>query len=89
MSVESLRALRDYFSEVVDRVEGQHERVVATRNGKPAAVLISPEELAQLEETIDVLGDPQALADIRAVDAAYAAATWSAASTRCGACWGD
>lgn len=73
MSTEPLRAVRDHFSEIVDRVEGQHERVVVTRNGKAAAVLISPEDLAQLEETIDVLGDPEALADIRAADAAYAA----------------
>jgi PHD/YefM family antitoxin component YafN of YafNO toxin-antitoxin module len=35
-------------------------------------VLISPEDLAQLEETIDVLSDPAALADIREADAAYA-----------------
>ena len=35
-------------------------------------MLISPEDLAQLEETIDVLGDPSALADIREADAAYA-----------------
>ncbi len=49
MSIESLRAVRDHFSEVVDRVEGQHERVVVTRNGRAAAVLISPEDLAQLD----------------------------------------
>lgn len=65
--------VRDHFSEVVDRVEGQHERVVVTRNGKVAAVLISSEDLAQLEETIDVLGDQEALVGIRAADAAYAA----------------
>ena len=34
-------------------------------------MIISPEDLAQLEETIDVLADPQALADIREADAAY------------------
>jgi antitoxin YefM len=45
---------------------------VLTRNGHAAAVLISPEDLAQLEETIDVLSDPQALADIREADQAYA-----------------
>jgi antitoxin YefM len=72
MSIESLRAVRDHFSEVIDRVEGQHERVVVTRNGRAAAVLISPDDLAQLEETIDVLGDPEALAEIREADAAYA-----------------
>jgi prevent-host-death family protein len=72
MSTESLRAVRDHFSEVIDRVEHQHERVVVTRNGHPTAVLLSPDDLAQLEETIDVLSDPEALADIREADAAYA-----------------
>jgi antitoxin YefM len=71
MSTEPLRQVRDHFSDIVDRVEHEHERVTVTRNGRPAAVLISPEDLAQLEETLDVLGDPQALADIREADAAY------------------
>ncbi|WP_131745830.1 type II toxin-antitoxin system Phd/YefM family antitoxin [Frankia sp. Cppng1_Ct_nod] len=72
MTIESLRTVRDHLSEFVDRVEHQHERIVLTRNGHAAAVLISPEDLAQLEETIDVLRDPQALADIREADHAYA-----------------
>lgn len=71
MSVEPLRAVRDHLSEVVDRVEKQHERVTITRNGRAAAVLISPEDLAELEETLSVLGDPAALADIRAADLSY------------------
>jgi len=72
MSTEPLRAVRDHFSELVDRVERQHERVIITRNGHAAAVLISPEDLAQIEETLDVLSDPDALADIREADTAYA-----------------
>ncbi len=72
MSIEPLRAVRDHLSEVVDRVEHHHERVTITRNGHEAAVLISPEDLAQLEETVSVLNDPDALADIREADAAYA-----------------
>ncbi len=72
MSTESLRQVRDHLSEVVDRVEREHERVTLTRNGRPAAVLISPDDLAQLEETLEVLGDPAALAEIREADAAYA-----------------
>jgi len=64
--------VRDHLSEVVDRVEQEHERVTLTRNGRPAAVLISPDDLAQLEETLEVLGDPDALAEIREADAAYA-----------------
>ena len=72
MTAESLREVRDHFSEVVDRVELHHERVTVTRNGRPVAVLISPADLAALEETLDVLSDPGALADIREADAAYA-----------------
>ena len=72
MSIQSLREVRDHFSEVVDRVELHHERVTVTRNGRPVAVLISPADLAELEETLDVLSDPDALADIREADAAYA-----------------
>jgi prevent-host-death family protein len=68
---EPLRAVRDHLSEVVDRVERHHERVIITRNGRDAAVIISPEDLAQLEETLSVLSDPEALAEIREADAAY------------------
>ncbi|MDQ6937112.1 MAG: type II toxin-antitoxin system Phd/YefM family antitoxin [Actinomycetota bacterium] len=75
--------MRDHLSEVVDRVERQHERVIITRNGHDAAVVISTEDLAQLEETIAVLSDPEALADIREATPPTPAATSSAASMRC------
>ncbi len=71
MTTESLRAVRDHLSEVIDRVEYQHERVIVTRNGREAAVVMSPDDLAELEETISVLSDPEALADIREADFAY------------------
>ena len=73
MSIESLREVRDHFSDVVDRVQREHERVTVTRNGKAAAVILSPEDLAELEETLAVLSDPEALADIREADLAYQA----------------
>jgi len=71
-TAEPLRFVRDHLSEVVDRVQRHHERVTITRNGQDAAVVISPEDLAELEETLSVLDDPAALADIREADAAYA-----------------
>lgn len=70
-TAEPLRSVHDHLSEVVDRVQRHHERVIITRNGHDADVVISPEDLAELEETIAVLGDPEALADIRVADAAY------------------
>ena len=46
------------FSEIVERVVSQQERVVVTRNGRPAAVLVSPDDLESLEETLAILSDP-------------------------------
>ena len=57
MTTDSLRNVKDRFSEFVDRVESEHERIVVTRNGRPAAVLISPDDLDSLEETLDLLSD--------------------------------
>jgi antitoxin YefM len=64
MTVEPLRAVRDHLSEFVDRAEREHERVVVTRNGRPAAVLIGYDDLAALEETLEILADPQARAEL-------------------------
>ncbi len=61
MSTESLRTVRDRFSDFVERVYCQHERIVITRNGTPAAVLLSPEDLESLEETLAILTEPGAL----------------------------
>ena len=56
---------RNRLSELVADVEETHERVTITKHGHPAAVLLSPDDLAVLEETLEILADPEALADIR------------------------
>lgn len=71
MSSESLRTVRDRFSEFIERVQTHHERVVVTRNGTPAAVLISPDDLESLEETLAVLGDSQAVTELVQAHRAY------------------
>jgi prevent-host-death family protein len=43
---------RASLTELLDLVEGLHEHVVITRNGRPAAVVISRDEWEALEETI-------------------------------------
>lgn len=65
--------MKDRFSEYVDRVELEHERVVVTRNGRPAIVLISTDDLASLEETISVLSDTDAVRALKAAESAVAA----------------
>ncbi len=42
------------------------EQVVITRNGRPAAVLVSPEEFERWKETIEVRGDAALMKEIRA-----------------------
>jgi prevent-host-death family protein len=44
--------VRSHFSDVIDRLEHEHERVTVTRNGRPVAVVLSLEDLAELEETL-------------------------------------
>ncbi len=60
-----LAEIKAHLSAVVDRIESHHARITLTRNGKAAAVLISPDDLAALEETLDILSDPKAVAGIR------------------------
>lgn len=60
-----LATVKAQLSAFVDRVEGEHDRVVLTRNGRPAAVLISPDDLASLEETLAILSDPALMAQVR------------------------
>lgn len=69
----SLADVKARFSEIVDRVERQQDRVVVTRNGRPAAVLISPEDLESLEETLAVMTDRSIAAQIRDSQRAVAA----------------
>lgn len=73
MEIVPLSEVRGTLSSVVDRVEASHERVTITRNGRPAAVLINPEDLEALEETLDVLSDPAAMRRLREGEAAVAA----------------
>lgn len=52
-----LAAVKDRFSEIVNRVNSQHDRVIVTRNGVPAVVIVSVEELESLDETLEILSD--------------------------------
>ncbi len=59
-----LAEIKARLSEIVDRVEKRHDRVTLTRNGRPAAVLISPDDLEALEDTLEILSNPDAIREI-------------------------
>lgn len=54
-----------HLSDLVDRTLREHERFIVTRNGRPAAVLVSPDDLESLEETVDILRDQALIRSIR------------------------
>lgn len=54
-----------HLSDLVDRVLGERQRITVTRNGRPAAVLINPDELESIEETLDILRDPELVKSLR------------------------
>lgn len=60
-----LAEVKNRLSEVVEQVEREHGRLVITKHGRPAAVVISVADLEPLEETLDVLGNDALLADVR------------------------
>ena len=53
------------LSEYAERVESQHERVMVTRNGRPSFVMIAADDLDGLEETLEILSDPEAMESLR------------------------
>ena len=57
MSVLPLGDVKAHLSEIVGRVHDHHERVTVTVHGKPSAILIAPEDLEALEETLEIMGD--------------------------------
>jgi prevent-host-death family protein len=61
-----LAEVKNRLSEVVDEVEREHARVVITKHGRPAAVVMSAEDLESLEETLDIMGNESLLSDIKA-----------------------
>jgi antitoxin YefM len=65
METTSLADAKNRLSELVAAVEGTWERILITKNGKPAAVLIAPDDLESLLETLDVLTDAETMAAIK------------------------
>jgi antitoxin YefM len=54
-----------HLSELADRVEEQHDRILVTRNGRPSFVLMSPDDLESLEESLDIVRDDELMESLR------------------------
>jgi prevent-host-death family protein len=61
----SLADVKNRLSEVIETLEREHGRVVVTKHGRPAAVMLSIEDLESLEETLEILSNPALLEAVR------------------------
>ena len=59
-----LAEVKAQLSELVSELGSRHDQITVTRNGKPSAVIVSVAEWESLQETLVILGDPQARADL-------------------------
>ncbi len=66
MKTVPLSEAKSRLSGLVEQVRSLEEQVVITRNGRPAAVLVSAEEFERWTETIEVRADAALMKEIRA-----------------------
>jgi|SRR5215470_903517 len=64
MKTVSLAEARQRFSEVLSEIERFNEQFTITKNGKPAAVIVSSYKWETLEDTLFWLSQPGILEDI-------------------------
>ena len=65
--------VKTHLPELVTGVAEREEEIVVTRKGRPAAVLVNLAEYERLKATLDVLGDPDLMTQIRRSRRFYAA----------------
>ena len=65
MKTLSLSEVKMKLSGLVEEVLTTDEEVVITKNGSPAAVLISPDEFESLKETIAIRSDSALMREIK------------------------
>ena len=65
MKTLPLSEVKAKLSQLVDEVESRDERVVITRKGRPAAVLISQDDLESWQETLEITSDRALMTEVR------------------------
>jgi antitoxin YefM len=65
MKTLSVSEAKMKLSGLVDAVNATDEEVMITKNGRPAAVLVSPEEFESLKETVAVRSDSSLMKEIK------------------------
>ena len=65
MKTLSLSEAKMKLSGLIEKVSDTDEEIIITKNGRPAAVLVSPDEFESWKETIAVRSDTSLMQEIR------------------------
>jgi prevent-host-death family protein len=65
MKALSVSEAKMKLSGLIDTVNATDEEIMITKNGRPAAVLVSPEEFETLKETVAVRSDLSLMKEIK------------------------
>jgi len=65
MKTLSLSEAKMKLSGLIEKVSHTDEEIIITKNGRPAAVLVSPDEFESWKETIAVRSDAGLMQEIR------------------------
>ena len=65
MEILSLSEAKMKLSELIEKVQSTDAEIVITKNGRPAAVLVSPDEFEAWRETIAIKADGDLMLEIK------------------------
>ncbi len=65
MKTLSVSEAKMKLSGLIETVNATDEEVMITKNGRPAAVLVSPEEFENLKETVAIRSDSSLMKEIK------------------------
>jgi len=65
MKTVPLAEAKANLSRLIDEIHSRDEEVTITRNGRVAAVMISPDQFTGWQETLAIQSDPALMAEIR------------------------
>ena len=66
MKTFPLSEAKTKLSGLVEKVRARDEEIVITRNGRPVAVLVSPDEFDSWKETVAIRADTALMREIKA-----------------------
>jgi prevent-host-death family protein len=65
MKILPLSEVKMKLSELLEEVSSRDEEITVTRNGKPVAIIVSPDEFDSWNETLAIRADEDLMAEIR------------------------